>query len=105
VDGRGSAGVWCGRDGVLWGRRGLEVCHEEFVLLIEHVDEALLFLLLLGALECVSEGVASVALLLVVVGVVAVGFLGGFLEVVGFADDFEWLGGEFFVIEFEADAE
>lgn len=82
----------------------MELCHEELVLLVEHVDEALLFLLLLlDALEegeGVTEGVASVAFLLV--GVVLVG---GFLEVVCLADDFEGLGGELFFVEFEVDTE
>jgi hypothetical protein len=61
----------------------------------------LFLLLLFDALEGVAEGVAGGALLFVGVGFV----FGGFLEVVGFADDFEGLGDEFFVVEFEAYAE
>lgn len=86
------------------GRRGsLELCHEELILLVEHIDEVLLFLLLLFyALEGVPEGITGIALLFV--GVIVV-LLGGFLEVVGFANDFEGLGGEFFIVEFEVYAE
>ena len=87
------------------GRR-LELCHEDLVLLIKHVDEVLLFLLLLfnalkGVSEGVSKGVAGVAFLLVGV----VGLLGGLLDVVGFADDFDGLGEEVFFVEFQVDTE
>lgn len=73
-------------------------------MLVEHIDETLLLLLLLFyAGEGVTKGVAGCALLFVGG---RRGFAGGaLLEVVGFADDFEWLGVEFLVVELEVDTE